>query len=439
VATGELPELGRTELVSLTIKLQRGRASDAASIHIPLLGPLGQIVYVDATNLITIRDIGAKVRWIASSIEDWEKKAQGPTRLAPVEPTRPPLLNDPSGPPPGKLKPSAPVEVQKEVNLVTQPRFQFATKAAGAEKSGVYGIVMTPDGKRVITSNSDGTTKVWNASNGLIERTFQGQDLGRCPLAMTTDGKIVAVAGRDRSINLWQVATGELVRTLRGHGEYVTAMAFSPNGEVLVSGASALDQKNGELWVWDTVHGKVLQKVSTVGKVKSLAFKGPFVQRLYAVMGDGQVTAFEFVHGRDQIGREIRRLPHDGTGRAVAFDPRVDFIGVGYGAEGRVAIWNGETLHDRHPKKTSDWLAHHKPITALAFSRRNLFLTASIDGTAKLWDITNETTIVATFSPAHHGGEIWSAIFTPDDKEFVTAGQDGIVRFWNVPDSAQRP
>ncbi len=52
------------------------------------------------------------------------------------------------------------------------------------------------------------------------------------------------------TVLLWDVATGILRHTLQGHADWVTSVAFSPDGQTLASGS--LD---GTVLLWDVAAG----------------------------------------------------------------------------------------------------------------------------------------------------------------------------------------
>ena len=74
---------------------------------------------------------------------------------------------------------------------------------------------------------------------------------------------------------------------------------------------------------------------------------------------------------------------------------------------------------------------HQDRVLDVAFSPRDgrWLLSASRDKTARVWDTT---TGHETSSPLRgHTWWVWSAAFSPDEKQIVTAGQDGKVIVWS--------
>jgi WD40 repeat protein len=54
-------------------------------------------------------------------------------------------------------------------------------------------------------------------------------------MAVSTDGRRFAAGASDGRITIWDVASHQEVATLEGHEELVRQLAFTPDGDCLVS------------------------------------------------------------------------------------------------------------------------------------------------------------------------------------------------------------
>lgn len=78
------------------------------------------------------------------------------------------------------------------------------------------------------------------------------------PMSINTPTYRVAVGGPDASLQLWDVATNQPIVTFAGHETYIQSVAFSPNGQQLVS-ASAWPTPTTK--IWDTNTGELLRQL----------------------------------------------------------------------------------------------------------------------------------------------------------------------------------
>ena len=87
---------------------------------------------------------------------------------------------------------------------------------------------------------------LWDVATGKRMLTL-GDDYDTVLAAdIRPDQAQVALGGPSRLVKLWSTKTGQLQHKIKKHTDWVTAVAFSPNGQML-----ATADRNGGISVWD--------------------------------------------------------------------------------------------------------------------------------------------------------------------------------------------
>jgi WD40 repeat protein len=120
--------------------------------------------------------------------------------------------------------------------------------------------------------------------------------------------------------------------------------------------------------------------------------------------------------------RSNNLLGHEDRIVELAYAPN-DQLVLSASLDGTARLWN------RDGQPLTLFKGHEAPLTSIAFSpdSRNI-LTASEDGTARLWNLEGQN--LAMFEG--HEDEVFMAIFSPDGKHILTASADGTARLWNL-------
>ncbi len=98
---------------------------------------------------------------------------------------------------------------------------------------GVNDLVFSPDGKTLASGSWDKTIRLWNHQRGQLQRTLEGHERGVKSLAFSPDGSTLASGSWDE-IRFWDPHKGQLKQTFENaRGE---ALVFSTDGQTLATG-----------------------------------------------------------------------------------------------------------------------------------------------------------------------------------------------------------
>ncbi len=103
-------------------------------------------------------------------------------------------------------------------------------------KGAIFGVVMTPNNKYIISISEDKTAKIWNWHNKSLLRTLEDHNYSINSVDVSPDGKVIATSG-EKSIKVWSWGNKEPSFSLEGHNFTVRSIAICPRGEYLVSGS----------------------------------------------------------------------------------------------------------------------------------------------------------------------------------------------------------
>ena len=155
------------------------------------------------------------------------------------------------------------------------------------------------------------------------------------------------------------------------------------------------------------------------GDINSVAFS-PDGNLVVTASADGMARVWEAATGRS-LG-ELRG--HSGSINSASFSPDAKFI-VTAGDDATVRVWDAaqfaevRTIGGRYPR----------PVTSAEFSPDGRFILAASAGAAWVCD-PNTGNVIRTLEG--HTGQVNSASFSPDSRLIVTASADNTARIWKA-------
>jgi WD40 repeat protein/serine/threonine protein kinase len=277
---------------------------------------------------------------------------------------------------------------------------------------GVDHARFSPDGKRVLTWSTGAQfayVVVRDAATGEELVRLKGHADGITSAEFSPDGRRVVTASYDKTVRLWDAASGQESAVLRGHSERVHHAAFSPDGRWVVS---ASDDRTGR--VWSTQTGR--ERATLVERSNA---------QFFTVSPDGRRVVLPSVRYRAALWDVAGARPPlavPGAVRSPGFSPdgtRVVDVG-----DNAARIWDTATGEERVVLR-----GHTDRTQSARFSPDGKqVVTASDDRTARTWEAATGKPLLVL----RHAGRVAFAVFSPDGRRVLTAGEDRTARVWDA-------
>lgn len=253
-------------------------------------------------------------------------------------------------------------------------------------------LVLSADGKTLMSGGKDKAIKVWDVPTGALKKTLQSDSGVIQALAIAPNGNVVVSGSGDRMVRIWDITTNQPPQMLAGHTDNINGVEISSDGTRIIS------RSYTEIKVWDLATGKLTLTLpnlsSTEIKIGPVSIENSS-PRFYphAISPDGKIALVEL--GRKLVAWDLL------TNKQTVFQQKwSDSFGTMRSAH---ISWDGKigmTVHYRQPVTTlrvwdltTGTLKAEQPVSSRGYFAHNAMvlnrdrIIGSTDEGLKVWTL----------------------------------------------------
>lgn len=288
----------------------------------------------------------------------------------------------------------------------------------------------------------DGTdVRLWKVDSGKKFRTIREFNGDPTAIAFSPDGQLVAVAavkgrmpGGTSEIIVVEVATGKILNTLKGLNDLVACLQFAAQARTLLLGTLQYEPEraigtvkfwnlvNNRLFRFDVIEGKTVSSLTVIPNNRSIVLQSDSDVELRDLQTWKVIHSFNTPAGEES--ESMRRNPFvlsASNALAVAFGS--DSITVSSVLPREIRIWDSRTggVKDRQSRE---------PITDVVATSSNGELIA--EATSRQVHLTELRTGAKKILALQTDRRISAIALSADGRCLVTADESGSIQLWEV-------
>jgi WD40 repeat protein len=139
-------------------------------------------------------------------------------------------------------------------NLEDNREFHIINQNKDYTKTWINSADFSPNGKFFITANNDHSARIYNVTDGNLQKELKGHSDWVKSAVFNADGTLAITASYDKTARIWETETGKALRILKGHKRWVTSAVFSPDDKLALTASDDMTAR-----IYEVSSGKELK------------------------------------------------------------------------------------------------------------------------------------------------------------------------------------
>lgn len=280
-------------------------------------------------------------------------------------------------------------------------------------QSSMNNVVALANDDKYLACSSDEDVHVWDLAARQFLCTLKRHSDSVTALAFSPDGKLLLSGGQDRKAVLWDVLAGRAVQEFVGHAAVITGVGFTSGSGLAITSSTISD-----LRLWKTADGSLAGRLGGVAAIEGAAFV-PETRQIIAGYYDGAVRKWDMDSGKvvSTAGvtcTSLCSMSASADGKLLAFGLQ----------DKPLVIWDVATQTEKlriAQKSTPLW-------TSFAQDGQHIVTVGRNDDLC-VWSLPEGN---LEWTLKGHTDTVNSAVFSDDGTRLLSTSSDKTARLWNL-------